>query len=107
MTLVPALCLLVASAAWAGSGATKGSAVFRWVDEKGEVHYGDHLPMSGVDSDGKVRSTDAKTPSAAPPATPAAAPAPAPAAKAAPATKDPKDAKVPADPKAPADRAKQ
>ena len=88
--LVPALCLLAGSSAWAGSASTKGSAVFRWVDEKGEVHYGDHLPMSGVDSNGKVRSTDAKT-SPTPAATPAAA------AKTAPEKKDPKDAKLPAD----------
>ena len=88
MALVPALCLLAESTAWAGS------AVFRWVDEKGEVHYGDHLPAAGVDADGKVRSTgEKKSP------TPAAAPAPA--AKAAPDAKDSKNAK------APADRAKQ
>ncbi|HVN39367.1 MAG TPA: DUF4124 domain-containing protein [Myxococcota bacterium] len=93
MALVPALCLLAGSAAWAGSATTK-AAVFRWVDEKGEVHYGDHLPMAGVDAEGKVRSTGEKT-SPTPAATPAAA------AKTAPETKDPKDAK------APADRAKQ
>ena len=98
MALVPVLCLLAGSAAWAGSAPTKSSAVFRWVDEKGEVHYGDHLPMAGVDAEGKVKSTDEKkspTPAATPTATPAAA------AKTAPETKDPKDAK------APADRAKQ
>lgn len=90
VALVPALCLLAGSAAWAGSVTTKSSAVFRWVDEKGEVHYGDHLPMTGVDSEGKVRSTGEKA-SPTPAATPAAA------AKTAPETKDPKDAKVPAD----------
>ena len=90
VALVPVLCLLAGSAAWAGSAATKGPAVFRWVDEKGEVHFGDHLPMTGVDADGKERSAgEKKSP------TPAAAPAAA--AKPAPETKDPKDAKVPAD----------
>ena len=66
----------------------------RWVDEKGEVHYGDHFPMTGMDSDGKARSAGEKK-SPTPAATPAAA------AKSAPEAKDPKD------PKAPADRAKQ
>ena len=84
---MPALCLLAGSAAFAGSTSTS-SHVFRWVDEKGEVHYGDHLPMAGLRSAGEKASP-----------TPAATPAAA--AKTAPETKDPKDAK------APADRAKQ
>ena len=90
---MPALCLLVGSAAWAGSvGSKPSAAVFRWVDEKGEVHFGDHFPMTGVDGNGKVRSADEKKSS-----TPAAAPAAPDAAKPAPEAKDPKDAKVPAD----------
>jgi hypothetical protein len=96
VALVPAFCLLAGSPAWAGSWSTGNSHVYRWVDEKGEVHYGDHVPMAGVDRDGKVRSTGDKTsPTPTPTATPAAA------VKAAPDAKDPKDAK------APADRAKQ
>ena len=66
----------------------------RWVDEKGEVHYGDHYPMNGVNGDGKVGSAGEKK-SPTPAATPAAA------AKTAPEAKAPKDSP------APADRAKQ
>ena len=84
--LLPALCLLAGSVALAGPGSSSSKAhVYRWVDEKGEVHFGDHLPSTGT---GKPKDGAARPANAAPAANPA------PAAKAAPDAKDPKDAKA-------------
>jgi hypothetical protein len=42
--LITPTCLLFAGAAY-GAGSAKGTGqTFRWVDEKGEIHYGDRVP---------------------------------------------------------------
>jgi len=41
--LTASLVALVAAASWAHAQ-TKGPVTYRWVDEHGEVHYGDHIP---------------------------------------------------------------
>jgi hypothetical protein len=64
--------------------------MYRWVDERGEIHFGDQPPPSDTRDDDARRARPADQAQPTPDAKPASAPPAAPEAK-------PKDAKAPQD----------